>query len=85
MESVWNNCAQILSKKNDIELKPYMMELFQWIQGNDRPGSKTIYDRLMTYQKDEVFHRAVKRFKAEAMKKNDIKWLERIQELEKIC
>ena len=54
---VWENCSRIVSEKTDRELKPYLKSLLQWALTIDVPGSETIYQRLLCYQKDEEFEK----------------------------
>ena len=47
--SVWECCAQILSKKTDIELEPYLDSLLEWIQDTNWPGALIIINRLKIF------------------------------------
>lgn len=50
-KNVWDNCALIISEKEDLELFPYLFELFMWIQDLNWPGALCIVDRLQKYGK----------------------------------
>ena len=50
-KNVWDNCALIVSEKEDLELFPYLFELFMWIQDLNWPGALCIVDRLQKYGK----------------------------------
>ena len=31
-KNVWGNCAEIIAERSDEELKPYLVELLEWLQ-----------------------------------------------------
>ena len=45
-KSLCKNCAKVIASKNDQELKPYLMLMFEWLQDMNWPGAEIIYDRL---------------------------------------
>ena len=47
-KDTWENCAKVLQDKNDIELLPYLPDLFYWASTGE-PGAVTIYNRLIQY------------------------------------
>lgn len=47
--SVWEACALILSEKTDIQLKPYLNGILEWLQDLNRPGALTILNRLKKF------------------------------------
>lgn len=50
-KNVWDNCALIISEKEDLELFPYLFELFMWIQDLNWPGALCVVDRLQNFGK----------------------------------
>ena len=50
-KNVWDNCALIISEKEDLELFPYLFELFMWIRDLNWPGAFCIVERLKEYGK----------------------------------
>ena len=50
-KNVWDNCALIISEKEDLELFSYLFDLFMWIQDLNWPGALCIVDRLQKYGK----------------------------------
>ena len=80
-KNVWDNCAMILADKSDMELRPYLHELFEWLVDMNWPGAYCIFDRLCQYEDgdwfDYVFELCIKEAKA---LKNDI-WLNNLEEL----
>lgn len=46
-KSIWENCAKVLIKKSDEELRIYYYELFEWLKDMNWPGAYLIYDRLI--------------------------------------
>ena len=50
-KNVWDNCALIISEKDDSDLLVYLPNLFMWIQDLNWPGALCIVDRLQKYGK----------------------------------
>lgn len=48
-KNVWENCAVIIAEKSDEKLKPYLVELLEWLQDMNWPGAFCILDRLQKY------------------------------------
>ena len=48
-KNVWENCAVIIAEKSDESLKPYLVELLEWLQDMNWPGAFCILDRLKNY------------------------------------
>ena len=48
-KNVWENCAVIISEKSDEKLKPYLVELLEWLQDMNWPGAFCILNRLQKY------------------------------------
>ena len=57
-KNVWDNCARILSKRTDEELSPYLIELLEWLQDLNWPGSFCILERLQKYADAPSFNLA---------------------------
>ena len=53
-KSIWENCAKVLISKSDVELQPYLTELFRWLQDMNWPGASLIYNRLLDIPKSEL-------------------------------
>ena len=53
-KNLWENCARIISSKNDIELKPYICKMFEWLQDMNGPGADIIYERLMLFPSVDI-------------------------------
>ena len=49
-KNVWENCAIILSEKEDELLTPYLFELLDWLRDLNWPGAIIILERLQKYQ-----------------------------------
>lgn len=45
-KNVWGNCARIIAERSDEELKPYLVELLEWLQDMNWPGALCILNRL---------------------------------------
>lgn len=48
-KNVWDNCALIVSEKEDSDLFVYLPNLFMWIQDLNWPGALCIVERLKEY------------------------------------
>ena len=54
-KNVWDNCAKILSERNDEELLPYLIDLFRWLQDLNWPGAFCILNRLREFSESSSF------------------------------
>lgn len=54
-KNVWENCAVILDKRSDEELKPYLKQLLEWLQDLNWPGTFIIIDRLKRFNGELLF------------------------------
>lgn len=73
-KSIWENCAKVLVKKSDFELKPYLTQLLKWLQDMNWPGSELIYNRLLEFPISEIEH-PLKICLSLANNINDIPWV----------
>ena len=80
-QNVWENCALILSERSDNEIKPYLQELFQWLEDMDWPGAYCISDRLKRYHKDDSYYLAINNCGQIAGALNKTQWLHILQNL----
>ena len=58
-KNVWGNCAVIVAEKSDEKLKPYLVELLEWLQDMNWPGAFCILDRLQRYSDNKSLHSAI--------------------------
>lgn len=49
---IWDNCAIVVSEKNDMELYPYIIMLLEWIRDLTWPGADIILERLKNMDAD---------------------------------
>lgn len=75
-KNVWDNCAIVLSERSDQELKPYLYQLFKWLEDMNWPGSEFIYNRLKKYKRDEMFEFVLKECITEAQALAEPIWLD---------
>ncbi len=54
LSSTWENCAKIVCKRSDEELRPYFVDLLMWISDMNYPGASQVFDRLIQYDKDHL-------------------------------
>ena len=73
-KSIWENCAKVLVKKSDFELKPCLTQLLKWLQDMNWPGSELIYNRLLEFPISEIEH-PLKVCLSLANNSNDIPWV----------
>ena len=58
-KNVWENCALIISEKSDEKLKPYLVELLEWLQDMNWPGAFCVLERLKKYADNNTLCQAV--------------------------
>jgi len=58
-KNVWENCAVIISEKSDEKLKPYLVELLEWLQDMNWPGAFCILERLQRYSDNNTLCEAI--------------------------
>lgn len=80
-KNVWDNCAKILCKKSDDELKPYLIPLLEWLQDLNWPGALIIYERLKAYNDIDAFIFAKDECIKRAVAMNDQVWIDNISKL----
>lgn len=74
-KNVWTNCSMILAEKTDIELRPYLYELFKWLEDINWPGADNILNRLMQYAPDATFYYILEHCIKEALAFEEDSWL----------
>lgn len=82
-KNVWDNCAEVLRSKTDIELKPHLIQLFEWLQDMNWPGAFCILDRLKQYKDNHSFDTSFDISVKTAKQLNDEVWLENLYTLKK--
>ncbi len=79
-KNVWDNCALILSEKEDSDLYPYLFELFMWIRDLNWPGAFCIVERLKEYgQRNASYCRYWKEAYTCAKALKDKVWMENLK------
>ena len=73
-KGVWDNCAMVLSEKNDDKLVGYLDDLLEWLQDLNWPGSLTILNRLLVFD-EEILKPRLEEIIDIAYKDDDIDWL----------
>ena len=58
-KNVWENCAVIIAEKSDENLKPYLVELLEWLQDMNWPGAFCILSRLQKYSDNNSICNAI--------------------------
>lgn len=58
-KNVWGNCAVIVAEKSDEKIKPYLVELLEWLQDMNWPGAFCILDRLQRYSDNKSIRSAI--------------------------
>lgn len=80
-KNVWDNCAEILSLRNDKELEPYAMQLIAWTMDLNWPGALEVIERLKKVSKNEVFLAALDKSVLAANNTQELAWLSNMAEL----
>ncbi len=78
-KNVWDNCAEILSKRSDEELKPYLIDLFRWLQDLNWPGAFCIFNRLKRFSDRSSFDHAYNICLECAKAKEDTVWIDNLK------
>lgn len=74
-KNIWENCARIIEKKSDAELKPYLIMLCSWTQDLNWPGAYIILQRLKMFSASEIKIPLEECIKL-AIKTSDNEWLD---------
>ena len=80
-KNVWENCAIILSEKEDELLTPYIFQLLDWLQDLNWPGSIIILERLQEYRNYYKLTRAIENRIVVANALGEKSWLANLAEL----
>ena len=82
-KNVWDNCAEILSKRTDDELSPYLVELLEWLQDLNWPGALVILDRLKVFSGEKLKKPFIDLFTYAVNLNNEegLMWLDYLSEL----
>lgn len=83
-KNIWDNCALVISSKEDELLVPYLPRLLDWIQDMNCPGSIHIFDRLRNFKNYEQLSIAISERIIIATALKDEIWLSNLEELS-IC
>lgn len=75
-ESLWDNCALVLSQKSDKALTYYLLWCFIWIQDINCSGADKIFNRLLKYGNKDKLNRQKNKAVKIAEILNADKWLE---------
>ena len=78
-KNVWDNCALIVSEKEDAILEPYLPYLFAWIQDLNWPGAWCIFERLQEYKKEGMYDFGWQEIYACAQALGDEVWMENLK------
>ena len=73
-KNVWENCAIIITERNDESLTSHLVELLGWLQDLNWPGAFCILDRLQKYSDADSMRRAVDICIENARNCNDEVW-----------
>ena len=80
-KNVWENCAIVLSKKDDRTLAPYLTELLMWLQDLNWPGAVCILERMKSFTGDD-FKNALQKCISQAKENGDEIWLNTLLEIQ---
>lgn len=80
-KNIWENCAVILSKKEDELLTPYLFQLLDWLKDLNWPGAIVICERLQEYKDYEKLSMAIQKCIVVANALGDKSWLSNLAEL----
>ena len=75
---VWENCAKVLSLKDDDILKPYLFDLLVWLQDLNWPGAIIILERLKRFTDFIFLADVISAVVNSAKASNDFIWIANI-------
>ncbi len=78
---LWEDCALILSERNDDELRCYLREMFEWLKDINWPGAVQIYDRLNGFVRDSFYEKTLLACIEEAIDSHDDLWLDTLEDI----
>ena len=78
-KNVWDNCALIVSEKDDSDLAPNLFLLFRWIRDLNWPGAFCIVDRLQRYHPCGYYNTLWKQAYTCAQALEDEVWMENLK------
>lgn len=81
-KNVWDNCAQILAERSDLELRPYFSKLLEWLEDMNWPGADCIFQRLIQFQDTKWFDYCINEYKHIAKALEMEIWEENLRELQ---
>ena len=80
-KNIWENCAMILSEKEDELLTPYLFRLLDWLQDLNWPGACIILERLQSYRDYEKLSMVIENRVVVADALEEEVWLANLAEL----
>ena len=81
-KNVWDNCAIIISDKSDQEIRPYLIDIMEWVQDMNWPGAFSIFDRILKYSDYNSIQNAFNVCIEKAKEINDDTWEINLKELQ---
>lgn len=83
-KAILGNCARIIYKKNDDELKPYLYELFEVLKDLNCPGALLINKRLFEFKKNNytLYNEMLQKVLKEAEDNHNNVWKETLLEID---
>lgn len=80
-ESLWDNCAVVLSEKTDRELSDYLLWCFIWIHDMNCSGADIIFNRLKKYTDTKSLEREKNKAIKIAQVLNNEEWLKTLYQI----
>ena len=80
-KNVWENCAIIIAQRSDEVIKPYLIELLEWLQDMNWPGAFCILTRLSNYRDKSSLINAINICIAKANRCNDKEWKNNLESI----
>ncbi len=81
-KSAWEACAEVVARRTDEELTPYLYLLFEWLQDMNWPGAVRIYTRLSRIPAEKRIP-ALQYSKHRAEEANDELWILALENFQK--
>lgn len=80
-KNIWDNCAKIVSLKDDATLSKHLIDMLEWLQDMNWPGAQCILERLHSYSDVQSLFYSINICIRKANEINDTIWLENLERL----
>ncbi len=80
-KSLWENCAMVLSERDDGKLSPWLLQCFLWLRDMNWPGAEIIRKRLSLFKDSGRLNSETAKAERIARIVGDTEWLEELENM----